>query len=166
MSFPRTSIEGLSLSRMIIGTNWFFGWSHTSKAKDNYIKATFTTPKIADIIEVFLNAGVDTMMGMLEYPGMKDAVDEAQHRTGKKILFITTPTLSIEDGPAALGEVERTIEKNAKLGAALCLPHQSTTDRLLDHRKRQFINMPRYCQMIRQYGMIPGLSTHVPESLV
>jgi hypothetical protein len=166
VSFPRTSIEGLSLSRMIIGTNWFFGWSHTSKAKDNYIKANLTTPKIADIIEVFLQAGVDTMMGMIEHPGMKEAVDEAQHRTGKKIVFITTPTLNLGDDAAAFSENERTIERNAKLGAALCLPHQSATDRLLDHRSRKFINMPRYCEMIRRCGMIPGLSTHVPESLV
>lgn len=164
--FPRTSVEGLSLSRMIIGTNWFFGWSHTSKAKDNYIKANLTTPKIADILEVFLQAGVDTMMGMIEHPGMKEAVEEAQHRTGRKILFITTPTLNTEDGAAALGEVERTIEKNARLGASLCLPHQCVTDKLLDHRARKFINMPRYCAMIRRHGMIPGLSTHVPESLV
>ncbi|KKK56908.1 hypothetical protein LCGC14_3059800, partial [marine sediment metagenome] len=32
--FPRTQVEGVSLSRMIIGTNWFLGWSHTSAAKD------------------------------------------------------------------------------------------------------------------------------------
>jgi hypothetical protein len=166
VKFPRTSVEGLSLSRMVIGTNWFFGWSHTSKAKDDYIKATLTTPKIADILEVFLRAGVDTMMGMIEHPGMKEAVEEAQHRTGRKILYIATPTLNIGDDAQALGEAERTIENNARLGAALCMPHQCVTDKLLDHRARKFINMPRYCEMIRRYGMIPGLSTHVPESLV
>jgi hypothetical protein len=164
--FPRTNVEGLSLSRMIIGTNWFFGWSHTSKAKDTYIKATLTTPKIADIIEVFLNAGVDTMMGMIEHPGMKEAVDEAQHRTGRKIVFVTTPSLNIGDDAQSFGEAERTIEKNAAMGASLCLPHMTCTDKLLDHRTRKFINMPRYCAMIRKCGMIPGLSTHVPESLV
>ncbi len=36
--FPRTKVGGVSLSRMIIGTNWFLGWSHTTAAKDQYIK--------------------------------------------------------------------------------------------------------------------------------
>ena len=36
--FPRTMVEGLSLSRMIIGTNWLAGWSHTSASADAMIK--------------------------------------------------------------------------------------------------------------------------------
>ena len=36
--FPRTQVEGLSLSRMIIGTNWMSGWSHTGPAADKMIK--------------------------------------------------------------------------------------------------------------------------------
>ena len=36
--FPTTEVGGLTLSRMIIGTNWFVGYSHTSPAKDSYIK--------------------------------------------------------------------------------------------------------------------------------
>ena len=166
VKFPRTAVEDLSLSRMIIGTNWFFGWSHTSKAKDDYIKANLTTGKIADVVEVFLRAGVDTMMGQIEQPGMKECVEEAQQRTGQKILFVTTPTLNIGDDAAAFGEVERSIERQAELGAVLCLPHQCVTDKLLDHRTRTFVNMPRYCAMIRAHGMVPGLSTHCPESIV
>jgi hypothetical protein len=37
--FPRTMVGGVSLSRLIIGTNWFLGYSHTSLAKDNFIKS-------------------------------------------------------------------------------------------------------------------------------
>ena len=35
--FPRTKIEDLSVPRMVIGTNWFLGFSHTSRAKDELI---------------------------------------------------------------------------------------------------------------------------------
>ena len=28
--FPRTTVGGVSLSRMLIGTNWMLGYSHTS----------------------------------------------------------------------------------------------------------------------------------------
>ncbi len=37
--FPRTTVGGVSLPRMIIGDNWFLGYSHTSLAKDKFIKA-------------------------------------------------------------------------------------------------------------------------------
>ena len=35
--FPRTKIEDLSVSRLIMGTNWWLGYSHTSIAKDREI---------------------------------------------------------------------------------------------------------------------------------
>ena len=37
--FPRTTVEDLSLSRMIIGTNWIGGWSHRSPAAEQMIRA-------------------------------------------------------------------------------------------------------------------------------
>jgi hypothetical protein len=165
--FPRTTVESLSLSRMVIGTNWFFGWSHTSAAKDKCIRDTLnTTSKIADIIEVYLRAGVDTLMGLLEYPGLKDAITEAENRVGRKVIVVTTPGFNVDDDAKVLSEAELSIERNAKLGAAICMPHCSVTDKLHDHRKRQIIHMDKICAMIRQHGMIPGLSTHVPESVV
>jgi len=36
--FPRTIVGGLSVSRLVIGTNWFLGFSHTSRAKDIFIQ--------------------------------------------------------------------------------------------------------------------------------
>jgi hypothetical protein len=160
------TIEGLSVSRMIIGTNWFFGWSHTSRAKSQFIKDTMTTDKIADVIEVFLAAGVDTMMGQLQHPGMKDAVTEAEQRSGRKIIFVSTPSLNVGERPEDFDEARRTIERDAELGAAFCMPHTGSTDQLLDTRQGVIRNMDRYCRMIRDCGMLPGLSTHRPESIV
>ena len=63
--FPRTDVGGVSLSRMIIGTNWILGYSHTSLAADTMIKKRHSKPQvIADMLEVFLNAGVDTILGL------------------------------------------------------------------------------------------------------
>ncbi len=49
--FPRTMFGDVSLSRMIIGVNRFLGWSHTSAAKDAFIKSYQTRKNIADILE-------------------------------------------------------------------------------------------------------------------
>jgi len=130
MTFPRTQIENLSVSRMIVGSNWFYGFSHTSNAKDQHIRATMNTSKIADVLEVFLAAGVDTYMGQMQYPGQKEALEEAQQRTGRKIIVISTPGLNIGDTPEALDEARRTIERDAELGVSICMPHTSATDPL------------------------------------
>ena len=74
--FPRTTVEGVSLSRMIIGTNWMLGWSHTSPAADHQIKRRYADGANAfPMLKTFLDRGVDTIMGMLQQEQvMRDAI--------------------------------------------------------------------------------------------
>ena len=81
--FPRTVVGGVSVSRMIIGTNWFLGWSHTSAAKDQFIKTYHNRQSIADVMEVFFKHGIDTIMAPL-HPLLREALDETEQRTGRK----------------------------------------------------------------------------------
>ncbi|MCD6232206.1 hypothetical protein J7K28_06250 [Candidatus Aerophobetes bacterium] len=66
--FPRTKVGGISVSRIVIGTNWFLGYSHISRAKDKFIKEYQTREHIADILKVFLQDGIDTIMSPM--PGV------------------------------------------------------------------------------------------------
>ena len=169
--FPRTTVGGVSVSRLIIGTNWFLGWSHCTKAKDDYIKENIADrKKIADILEVFFRNGVDTIMGMIAHPPLADAIKEAEDRTGVKAIVVSTPNmprdLNTADSGFDLGEVEKVLAAQKKLGTTFCLPHQGTTDTMVDRCRRVVRQMGPVCQLIRQYGMIPGLSTHMPETMV
>ena len=168
LDFPRTTIENVSVSRMLIGINWFLGYSHTSKAKDDFIIEHQTRQRLREIITVFMKAGIDTLYGVRPEttPGLMAAIADAEQATGRKCITIATPTLNIADGPEALAETGRLLDAHAKLGATFCLPHQATTDALVDRRKRCITNMDKYCAMIRARGMIPGLSTHMPEAPV
>ncbi len=169
--FPRTKVGGLSLSRMIIGTNWFLGFTHTSEAKSRYIRQhLMDRQRIADILEVFLRAGVDTLMGPLPHAHLDDAITDAQGRTGVEVIRVSTPGLPVtaetpEEGFDA-GEMERILDEQAALGARFVMPHQSATDRLVDGCTRRIRRMDEVCHLIRERGMIPGLSTHMPESIV
>jgi hypothetical protein len=162
--FPRTRIEQLSVSRLMIGTNWFLGYSHTSKAKDRDIVETMTAGRIADIVEVFMNAGVDTLYGIRPDKKLIQGVAEAEQRTGRKCLTIAIPSLPIEGTPASLGEAERVLDEIAGLGAVICMPHQCTTDAFVNRRTGSLDGIKPYLSMIRARGMIPGLSTHMPET--
>ena len=61
--FPRTQVENISLSRMLIGTNWLLGWSHTSSSADEMIKRRYDSAQaFKPILEAYLRHGVDSIM--------------------------------------------------------------------------------------------------------
>jgi hypothetical protein len=163
--FPRTVVGGESLSRLIIGTNWFLGYSHTSAAKDKFIKSYQTRENLADIITTFLKSGVDAVMGM-PVPLLKNAIQDAEDRVGRKVKLILTPQFNLLPGGPAEAEPERVFDECRKLGATFCFPHQCMTDRLVDRLHGVIRDIDKYTAMIRERGMIPGLSTHMPESVV
>jgi hypothetical protein len=161
--FPRTLVGGVSLPRLIIGSNWFLGYSHTSLAKDIFIKQLQTRDKIAEILVAFLERGVDAVMAppneLLEY-----AIQSAEQRVGKAMIRILTPIFNINPGGAAESEPAKMLDQCKKLGAAFCMPHQCVTDALLDRKAGLIRDIDLYTNMIRERGMIPGLSTHMPET--
>ncbi len=169
--FPRTQVGSQSVSRMVVGTNWFLGWSHASRAKDSYIKQNVAErKKIADILEVFFKAGVDTIMGQITCDPLAEAIKEAEDRTGVKAIVMTTPLLTISPAVPITGfdmdEAKRVLDTQAKLGAQICMPHSCTTDAVVDKCTRTIRKMDSICKMIRERGMIPGLSTHMPETII
>ena len=163
--FPRTTVSGVSLPRMLIGTNWFLGYSHTSLAKDRFIKDSQTRERIADVLAVFLEQGIDAVMGPLSQH-LEDAVCMAEDRAGRRMIRILTPSFNICPGGPPESEPEAVLERTRALGATFCMPHQSVTDALIDRMHGEIRDIDRYARMIRERGMIPGLSTHMPEAVV
>ena len=163
--FPRTTIGGVSVSRLVVGTNWFLGFSHTSAAKDDFIKNFQTRRSIADVLQVFLESGVDTVLGPT-FPLLLEGIQEVEQRTGKKIILIPTPTFNVRPGGPAELEPELVIAQCKKMGATFCMPHQQVTDALLDRTTRTIRGIEKITTLIRKYEMVPGLSTHIPETVV
>ena len=163
--FPRTEVGGLSLSRMIIGTNWLAGYSHRSSSADDMIKRRHSKPDtIVPMLEVFLSRGVDTIMapfGMT--PAIYEAVKTAEDRTGKKMIMVDTPVINVDDNAAARREAEATVKECAARGAEVCLIHHYSAEQLVNKNRRIIARLDDYTKMIRDAGMIPGLSAHMPE---
>ena len=163
--FPRTEVAGVSLSRMIIGTNWMLGWSHRSPAQDHQIKRKFSEgEKAYPMLKTFLDHGVDTIMGPLQQEKvMQEAVQLAQEKTGKKLIVIDTPVINVEDSAEGRRQARETIRRSKEHGATFCLVHHSSAEKLVSKLHRTIDRLPDYLDMIRQEGMIPGLSAHMPE---
>ncbi len=166
--FPRTTVGGVSLSRMIIGTNWILGYSHTGAAADTLIKNKHNTKNAtAGMIEAFLEYGVDTIMGPLSVqPMLLDAMKLAEDNTGKGLIRIDTPILNVDDNAAARKEAEDVIADCKAKGAVFCFPHHSSAEQLVCKNTQTIDRLPDYLKMIRDYGMVPGLSAHMPELIV
>lgn len=166
--FPRTLVGGKSLSRMIIGTNWILGWSHTGAAADQLIRSkNDSAEKIADLLEVYLNAGVDTMMApFVGQETLMKGIHLAEDRTGHGLILVDTPILNVDDTAEGRAAAAATIAASKQNGATLCFPHHSSTEQLVNKNKATIDRLPDYLAMIRDQGMIPGLSAHMPELIL
>jgi hypothetical protein len=163
--FPRTMVGGVSLPRLVIGTNWFLGWSHTSLARDRFIKDYQTVERIRDVLCVFLERGIDAVLAPPS-PHLEAAIQAAEDRSGRRMIRLLTPGFRIRPGDLADEEPGAAFDRCVELGAAFCLPHQCVTDVLVDRYNGQIRDIDQYTGMIREREMIPGLSTHLVETPV
>jgi len=149
---------------MIIGTNWFLGFSHTRLAQDNFIKSYQTRENVGEILTVFMKAGVDAIMGDRNQM-LCDAIDDAQQRTGRKMIGIFTPGFDVTGNGPPEEQPEAQFDRCKKLGATFCFPHTTITEMLIDKRDKVIRDLDKYTKMIRDRGMIPGLSCHMLEAI-
>jgi hypothetical protein len=165
MVFPRTTVAGVSLPRLLIGSNWIFGWSHKGHAADMFIKAQHSTVDATlSILNAFLQYGIDAWMAPFSsHPDALAKIKGIQDKIGRKLILIDTPVLNMDDTPGARKEAEAIIKTSAEIGSTFCLIHHSCCEQLINKNKKTMDRLPDYTDMIRQAGLIPGLSAHMPE---
>lgn len=164
-SFPRTQVAGVSLPRMLMGSNWILGYSHTTVSADEMIRRRYSEAKAsAEMVKAYLEYDIDAMMAPFGgQQALLDGIKMAEDETGKKVIKIDTPIINVNDSTAARAEAKAKIEECAKNGAKICLIHHSSVEQLVNKNKGTIERLPDYTDMIRQAGMIPGLSAHMPE---
>ena len=163
--FPRTIVGGLSLPRMLIGTNWMFGYSHTGPAADHTITRAFASEEdFLPIVRTFMDNGIDAIMGPISTsPLASRAMLHVQERLGRRLLIIDTPIFNVDDTAQARAEAQAVIENSARLGSTFCLVHHWCAEQLVNKNKSTMDRLPDYLSMIRESGMHPGVTAHMPE---
>jgi hypothetical protein len=165
MAFPRTVVAGVSLPRLLIGSNWIFGWSHTGHASDSFIKEYHSTlDSTLAVLNAFLQYGIDAWMAPFSSaPECLDKIKRVQDTIGKKLILIDTPIINVDDNESARKETKAIFKASAEIGSTFCLIHHSSCEQLVNKNKKTIDRLPDYTDMIREYGLIPGLSAHMPE---
>ena len=164
-TFPRTTVGGLSLSRMIIGTNNIMGGSHRTHARDVHIQGINNNAEaVAEIIEAYLQYGVDTIIGCLAKSKFAlEGIKLAQERTGKRVYFIELGVFDMHNTKEALQEADKYFKHCKSVGVDILLPLHTCVEELVNKQNRTIDRIDEYMHMIRENGMIPGLSAHMPE---
>ena len=167
-SFPRTEVAGISLPRILIGSNWVLGYSHTSSSADKMIKNRYSTKEaVCELMEAYLEYDINAVMAPFQgCQAMLDGIKMAEDKTGKEIIIIDTPIIDVEDSAKARQAAEKVIAQSRKNGATFCMPHHVSTEQLVSKLHGTMERLPDYLDMIRNHGMIPGLSAHMPEVIL
>jgi len=129
-----------------------------------FIKDFQTRERIAAVLDVFLEYGIDAVMGPPSQH-LEDSVCEAEQHSGQHITRIYTPAFDISPNAVSTNSAQAVFDQCAAFHATYCMPHQCVTDALVDRRTGEIRDLDRYTGMIRERGMIPGLSTHMPETI-
>lgn len=179
-AFPSLTIEGVTISRAICGTNALLGWSHVSAGRDAWLRATFDPPRIARVFARCQELGVNAVMGPLD-PRLIDALDETARLTGVRPIWVATT--SMDRYPADREEAYLAARRAGRLdeamainrasigeqaaalqaaGAAFCLVHGACADHwpLAEGR---LVGLAETMAEIRAAGLVPGSATHFAE---
>ena len=165
MDFPKTNVAGVLLPRLLIGSNWIFGWSHTGHAADVYIREQHSTADdTLRVINAFLQYGINAWMAPFSsHPEAMNRIRQIQEKIGNKLILIDTPIINVDNTEAARKEAKAIIKNSADIGCTFCLIHHSSCEQLVNKNKRTIERIGDYTDMIREAGLIPGLSAHMPE---
>lgn len=166
--FQRTNVGGISVSRLIIGTNWIAGYSHRSASADEMIKERHNTPdSITPMLDVFMKHGVDTMMAPFGMnPHIVEAIKRTEDKFSREMIMVDTPVINVDDNADARHDAEKVIKESAARGAKICLIHHYSAEQLVNKNRRTLDRLDDYTKMIRDAGMVPGLSAHMPELVI
>ena len=155
---PMTSIGGIEVSRVICGSNTFFGFSHFSSARDAWLKRYFDIPKIVEVMAKCAEFGVNCVLSGPD-PKMYQAIQDLERQTGHHMVWLCTPW-------AQGADISDGVKWCADHGAEICMPHTGWTDPRLNMARGCIEELEPVLEQIRSLGMKTGLSTHRPECIV
>jgi len=148
----KIKIGEVSVSRFILGSNPFSGFSHQGKEMDLKMKGYYTTRRIKDTIREAERLGITTFIGRTDYHIIRFFL-EYRDEGGKIQWFAQTCP--------EVGSSEMCIKRASSGNAKACHIHGGVMDNLLAQGK---INESRsVIDMIRESGMLAGIAGHNPE---
>ncbi len=145
-------IGAVRVSRFILGSNPFSGFSHQGSEMDLTMKRYYTTARIKETIMAAERLDVNTFVGRTDYHIMRLLVEYWGEGSNIQWFAQTCPEV---------GDHETCIKRAAVSGAKACHIHGGVVDYLL--AQGQLDEIPEVVKGIRERGMLAGIAGHNPK---
>lgn len=142
----------LDVSRLIIGSNPFSGFSHQGTDRDVEMKHYFTTARIKQTLHQAEEVGISAIIARADHHIMRLLMEYWDEGGSLTWIAQTCPEL---------GPIERGIDNGISGGASAIFIHGGVCDHLLAQGRTHEI--PPALQRIRDAGLPAGMAGHNPE---
>jgi hypothetical protein len=153
---PQIQLGSLTVSRLILGSNQFFGYSHMSRERDRAMREYFTDERIVAFLDEAADLGV-TSVSMLPSRRWYALWKKYSTSGGRMTTWISQP----------MGETDeamiRDIEESAQNGAKAIYVQGNQVERRFNRGEGELIQ--RWIERIKKCGVAAGLASHRPHVL-
>jgi hypothetical protein len=149
------TLGNVAVSRFILGSNPFSGFSHQSPEVDARMRSYFTSQRIKDLLWQAESLGITAVLGRTDHHIARVLLE--YRNEGGKLTWLAQTCPEV-------GSPEWCVATAKGYGASACHIHGGYMDHLyaagsLDH-------IPALIEHIREQGMAAGIAAHNPEVLV
>ncbi len=152
MAIETITLGHLTVSRFILGSNPFSGFSHQGTARDAQMKHYFTTARIKETLHQAEALGLTTLIARADHHVMRLLMEHWDEGGSLKWIAQTCPEL---------GPTERAVQNAIHGGASACYLHGGVMDYLLAQNRLDEI--PPVIATIRDAGLAAGIAGHNPK---
>ncbi len=151
-TLPTVSLGKDAVTRLIIGGNPIYGYSHFNKLLSEHQKAWHTPERVVALLKHCEKAGVNTWQNSYAERTLKDL--DAYRGAGGTMNWLCLGKPDWDKKPHLVQEAAR----RKPIGIA---PHGALADRL--HRQNKLTALTDLLKRIRATGVLVGLSCHNPD---
>jgi hypothetical protein len=148
---PTVQFGKTRITRLIIGSNPFYGYSHANRALDQCMREFYTQDRKMEVLHAAERNGINTWQ--LHYDEQPMADLARYRREGGKMRLILLADFELMKNPKLLPEV-------AKLGPLGIAHHGNRTDERFRSGQKELVR--DFLKAVRDTGVMVGLSAHNP----
>ncbi len=145
---PKVKFGKAEISRVVMGANQFYGYSHFNSTYDTVMKEWYTPSKVVEILQRAESYGINTFQALDSNRCVADC--ERFVAEGGKMHYVVQTTSEPE-------KVVKSLKPLAMYHAG------ERTDQLFHAGKQDSIR--EYCKRARQAGVLIGVGSHNPQFL-
>lgn len=148
------SISGINISKIICGTNAFYGRSHFSVARDTEYETRFNDAYLKTVLRKCIELGVNTVETSAN-ERIQKIVEELRNEQSNPFYLMGNTRIDKTSGMKSHQEKFNFLIENK---ADICIIHSQFVDR--PRKTEEIRGLDRLLQTIRDAGLITGISTH------